>query len=286
MVFFIFTSMKFKVEKNLILQNPETRSFLADAYIPEKEEPCPLVIFCHGYKGYKDWGAWSLVAEKFAKNGFYCVVFNFSHNGTTLDSPKEFKDLEAFAENNYDKELSDLDWVIQNFSKDKRVDSKNISLIGHSRGAGICIIKAKEHQGIKNLITWAGVDTMDRFPEEKREEWIKNGVYYTYNSRTKQQMPHHIQFLEDYERQIDRYHLLDALQKFKGNTLLVHGKEDEAVPFSAAENLQASLPQATLFILEKANHTFGSKEPWLDFKLPEPLKQVVNKSIQFLKSHS
>ena len=65
--------MKFTLQKNIILNNPETQSFLADAFIAEKEGKLPLVIFVHGYKGYKDWGAWNLMAEKFAKNGFYFV---------------------------------------------------------------------------------------------------------------------------------------------------------------------------------------------------------------------
>ena len=82
--------MKFTIEKNIVLENPATKSFLADAFIPEKEEKLPLVIFAHGYKGYKDWGAWNLMAEKFAKNGFYFVKFNFSHNGTSLENPIDF----------------------------------------------------------------------------------------------------------------------------------------------------------------------------------------------------
>jgi len=35
-----------------------SREFLADVIFPDSEEKLPLVIFVHGYKGYKDWGAW------------------------------------------------------------------------------------------------------------------------------------------------------------------------------------------------------------------------------------
>ena len=71
-------------KNNIQLQNPETKAFLADAVYPDQAENLPLIIFCHGYKGYKDWGAWSLMAEKFAVNGYFFVKFNYSHNGTTL----------------------------------------------------------------------------------------------------------------------------------------------------------------------------------------------------------
>ena len=63
--------MKFTIQKNIILENPETKPFLADTFVPDNKEKLPLVIFCHGYKGYKDWGAWNLMAEKFAENGFF-----------------------------------------------------------------------------------------------------------------------------------------------------------------------------------------------------------------------
>jgi hypothetical protein len=36
----------------------------------DNTEKRPLVIFVHGYKGYKDWGAWDLMAEKFAESDF------------------------------------------------------------------------------------------------------------------------------------------------------------------------------------------------------------------------
>jgi cephalosporin-C deacetylase-like acetyl esterase len=47
--------VKFSIQKNILLQNPETKAFLADIFIPEKEGKLPLVIFAHGYKGYKEW---------------------------------------------------------------------------------------------------------------------------------------------------------------------------------------------------------------------------------------
>jgi len=276
--------MKFTVQKNIILENPETKPFLADAFIPEKEGKLPLVIFSHGYKGYKDWGAWNLMAEKFAKSGFFFVKFNFSHNGTTLENPTDFADLESFGKNNYSKELSDLELVIQYFSQNNRVDAEDITLIGHSRGGGISIVKAAENSKIKNLITLASVDSLDRFPtDEKLENWKKDGVYYNYNSRTKQQMPHYIQFLEDFEKNKERFSVQNTMANFKGKTLIVHGLEDETVPFSSAENLYFFAKNSQLKLVEKANHTFGAKEPWLDYKLPVIMNGVVKDCIEFLK---
>ncbi|WP_379964943.1 alpha/beta hydrolase family protein [Epilithonimonas sp. UC225_85] len=146
-------------------------------------------------KGYKDWGAWELMGEKFANAGFYFVKFNFSHNGTTVEDPNNFEDLEAFGQNNYSKELDGLEVVIDHFKSQKEVDPDNIILLGHSRGGGISIIKASENKNIKKLITLASVSTLDRFPKDKSfENWKKDGVYFVENARTKQKMPHYFQF--------------------------------------------------------------------------------------------
>ena len=149
------------IEQNKILHRENKKPIVYDVYYNENQKPKPVVIFCHGYKGFKDWGAWHLVAEAFAKAGFFFIKFNFSHNGGTVDEPIDFPDLEAFAENNYTKELDDLETVIEFFATTKHymleADVKNISLIGHSRGGGIALIKAQENDKVKKVITWAGV---------------------------------------------------------------------------------------------------------------------------------
>ncbi len=164
-------------QKNIILKSE--KEFLADAFFPESEENLPLIIFAHGYKGYKDWGAYELMGERFAEAGFYFVKFNMSHNGTTVEDTNNFGDLESFGQNNYSKELNDLEVVIDYFKNQKEVDSYNITLLGHSRGGGISIIKASENKNISKLITLASVSTLERFPKDEAfENWRKDGVYF------------------------------------------------------------------------------------------------------------
>ena len=194
--------MKLNIEKDIIIKNAETRDFLADTFYPEREEKLPLVIFAHGYKGYKDWGAWDLMAQKLAEAGFFFVKFNFSHNGTTIDQPKDFADLEAFGNNNFSKEMADYDEVLNHFYKNPKIDKEKIVIIGHSRGGGITVIKAFEDERVKLLITLAGVSNFKyRFPSQERfEDWKTKGVMYSENKRTHQQMPHYFQFFEDFEK--------------------------------------------------------------------------------------
>lgn len=276
--------MKITKQQNIIILNSETREFLADTFYPETDKKLPLVIFVHGYKGYKDWGAWNLMAEKFAEAGFFFVKFNFSHNGTTVEDPHNFADLEAFGNNNYSKELSDLGAVIDYFVKDSKVDDQKIILIGHSRGGGISIIKTFEDERINGLITLASVDTLDRFPKnEAFENWKKAGVYYVVNGRTKQEMPHYYQFYEDFQQDEHRFDVERATEMAKAHILVIHGTNDESVNVKDAEHLHILNPNSELFLIENANHTFGSKEPWEEDNLPKELNTVVEKCIEFIK---
>lgn len=275
--------MEVTKKQNIIISNPETRDFLADAFYPEKAGKLPLVIFVHGYKGYKDWGAWNLMAEKFAEAGFFFVKFNFSHNGTTIEDPKNFADLEAFGNNNYSKELSDLGVVIDYFSKNDTIDEHKIILIGHSRGGGISIIKTYEDERINGLITLASVDTLDRFPKnEAFEQWKKSGVYFVTNGRTKQEMPHYYQFYDDYEKDIHRFDVERATEMAKAHFLIIHGTDDESVNVKNAEHLHILHPNSELYLIENADHTFGAKEPWENNILPFYLNDAVSKSIEFI----
>lgn len=275
--------MEVTKNKNILISNPETKDFLADAYYPETGEKLPLVIFVHGYKGYKDWGAWDLMAEKFARAGFFFVKFNFSHNGTTVENPHDFADLEAFGNNNYSKEMSDLKVVIDQFYQDPKVDGQKIVLIGHSRGGGISIITTAEDERINGLITLASVDTLERFPkDEALENWKQKGVYYVVNGRTKQEMPHYYQFYEDFEKDIHRFDVERATEMAKAHVLIVHGTSDESVSVKSAEHLHLLHPNSALFLVENANHTFGAKEPWEEKELPKDLDVVTEKCIEFI----
>ena len=279
--------MKLNIERNTIIKNPKTRDFLADAFYPESENQLPLVIFAHGYKGYKDWGAWNLMAQKFAEAGFFFVKFNFSHNGTTIKKPTDFADLEAFGQNNFSKEMSDYDEVLNYFCNHDKVDSEKIAIIGHSRGGGISVIKAFEDDRVKLLISLAGVSNFKyRFPTKDRfEEWKNSGVMYSENKRTHQQMPHYFQFFEDFERNEQRFDIQHAAQHLVKPFLIIQGTDDDAVKDKEAFLLNEWCKTSELLVLENANHVFGAKEPWTENQLPNHLQEATSAMIEFIKNH-
>lgn len=282
-----YQKIKMNIERNTEIKNPETKPFLADAFYPETSEKLPLVFFAHGYKGYKDWGAWDLMAEKIAAAGYCFVKFNFSHNGTTVENPKSFDDLEAFGNNNFTKELSDYNAVISHFINGKRVDPERVAIIGHSRGGGISVIQAYEDERVKALINLAGVSHFGyRFPSGDRlQHWENDGVMYSENSRTKQQMPHYYQFFENYKTYEERFNIQYAAQHLEKPFFIIQGTNDEAVKDKEAYLLHEWNKTSELFVLEGANHVFGAKEPWESDALPNDLELATDRMIGFLQSN-
>jgi len=281
---------KITVTDHFVIGYNNKKPIVADLTYRKNEQAQPVVIFCHGYKGYKDWGAWHLVGEAFAKAGFVFLKFNFSHNGGTLEQPIDFPDLEAFGQDNFSKQMKDLQQVIQFVASNKnplpKIDENDITLIGHSRGGGITCLAAYENKSVSKLITWAGVsDYNSRFPKGKDlEQWKKNGVYYVKNGRTHQDMPHYYQFYEDFLENQDRFNIQHAAQNLKQPYLIIHGENDETVKLEEAHKLNEWCKHAELKIIPNATHTFNTKQPWDKPELSKELKTTVDNSIAFLKN--
>ncbi len=274
--------------KNILVPTNHQKPIVSDVFYTNNHKKKPIVIFCHGYKGFKDWGAWDLVASAFANAGFFFVKFNFSHNGGTVEQPIDFPDLEAFGNNTYIKELDDLetiiDWVASSsFKYQGEVDSNQILLIGHSRGGGIVTIKAAEDRRICKLITWASVsDYKDRFPKgEALEQWQKNGVYYIQNGRTKQQMPHYLDFYTSFIKNEERLTITRAVKNIKVPHLIIHGTQDPTVDVLEGKNIHSWNPNSEFFTVEGADHVFGAKHPWQQDQMPDHLREITLKSIDF-----
>ena len=259
---------------------------LASVSYLKKDIPKPVIIFSHGFKGFKDWGHFPLVARWFAAQGFAFVRFNFSHNGTTPQEPADFANLDNFGKNNFSIELHDLDdvihWVETN-SDEHQFDKEKIYLIGHSRGGGISIIKASEDERIKKIVTWASVaDFESRMRVDGFEEWKKTGVTYIPNARTNQNMPLYFQFYEDLDRNRERLLIKKAAKKLNKPFLIVHGTEDDTVSVNEANALHQWAAGSRLCLIENADHAFNATHPYTAQELNEHILKKLKVSLEFL----
>ncbi len=283
--------MEITEKKNIEIKGNHGLPILADVYYKNDKIAKPVVIFVHGYKGFKDWGAWNLMAKRFAEKGYFFVKFNFSHNGTTPEFPEEFKDIEAFGENNFIKELDDLktviDWILYpEFDYATNMDAENVNLIGHSRGGGIVIIKAEEEPRIKKTVSFSAVSNFgERFPKgETLEKWKEKGVSYIENSRTKQKLPHHFQFYTNFKENEERLTISRAAKSLQKPLLIVHGSSDTSVSMSASGDLFEWAKYAELLLVENADHVYGVSHPWKKDELPKEFEYALDKTFKFLET--
>ena len=281
-----------EIKRNIsISSNRKKYPILIDVFFKQDNKPKPIIIFCHGFKGFKDWGAFNNMGVYFADNNFVYVKFNFSHNGIKVENLENFTDLDAFGKNNFSIELDDLDTVINWLHNcnmiSKEINLKHINLIGHSRGGGIAIIKASEDSRIKRIISLASPSDFLRSimeaAKEKLELWKKKGVVYIYNGRTKQNMPMYYQFYEDCMKNKDRFSILSACNRIKIPHLVLHGDNDPTVPVDAAKEIKSHNSNAELHIIKGSDHVFNVSHPFLNKELPDALNKVLKLSLQFLK---
>jgi pimeloyl-ACP methyl ester carboxylesterase len=240
-----------------------------------------IVVFVHGFKGFKDWGTHNLVAKYFAEHNINFVKFNFSHSGVKPEEPNDVTDMELFADNTPTKELFDLDVVIKHLKTN--FPNADISLIGHSRGGGIAILYVNTHPEIKNLITWAAIDSFrSLWKKEQEESWKTTGKIEVFNARTKEYMPLNFILLTDIEQNEEKLNILKAAKNISIPWLIIHGNEDINVNLEVAKHFNQINTTSIFVEIEHANHVFGANHPYKENSLPTLLKQVCDKSIAFL----
>ncbi len=260
------------------------RQIAIDVISPASGADIPLVIFVHGFKGFKDWGTHQLVASKFADAGIRFLKFNFSHNGIRDVASDTFDDLKGFAENTFSKELYDLHHVLSFACSGKAFPLPSaIFIIGHSLGGGVSIIQASEDKRVSGVITWASVSNFRKlWPPQAEVLWRQQKVLYFPNARTNQEMPVNVSLLEDLDAYPERLDIQKAASSLTKPFFIVHGDADTTVPLAQAEQLHHANPNAELFVVPDADHVFNAKHPWLDHHLPAELDLVVQKSIDFV----
>jgi pimeloyl-ACP methyl ester carboxylesterase len=277
-------------KEHVVIDGSQRRPIGIDYTFPLSGQLLPVVVFVHGFKGFKDWGHFNQMADVFAEAGFMFVKFNFSFNGTTPQTPVDFSDLDAFGKNNYLIELDDLnlviDWVCGNKLLQKIADMRQIFLLGHSRGGAIAVLKTAEDRRIKKLVTWAAVsDLLNRNTKKTIPEWKEKGVVYTYNMRTEQKMPLYLQFYETLEANRERLDVCAQAAKISVPWLIIHGSKDEAVSAEDARELHDANQKSTLLLVE-GNHTFGAMHPAGDKPIPALAQEVISATIEWVNVDS
>ncbi|MBU8907329.1 alpha/beta hydrolase family protein [Desertibacillus haloalkaliphilus] len=247
----------------------------------------PVLVICHGFKGFKDWGFFPYAAEQFSDRGFITITFNFSCNGVGADL-ESFSELEKFSKNTYQRELRDLKEVISLIKANQIpfadfIDESEIFLLGHSKGGATSLLFTAQHESdINGVVTWNGISNVDLFNAELREEITRDGIGYIINARTKAKMPISKEAIADVDANKDNYDLVNIVRSLSTPLHFIQGEEDVERIVEGAKTLGRSSRNGKLSWIKHAGHTFNAVHPFSG-ATPE-LDEAIEKTSTFLRS--
>lgn len=252
---------------------------------PNKDTRC--IIYAHGFKGFKDWGFVPYIGEFLSERGFYVLTFNFSHNGIG-GNPTEFTEFDKFARNTLSREVRELSEMINAVQggffgpvKDPRV-----GILGHSRGGGVSLLTTAQRHDVGAVAVWSSVATFDRYDDELKDSWRREGYLEVVNQRTGQVMHMNVSMLEDLEiHRDDLLNIEKAVKKLHCPILIVHGEEDESVPALEGQKIHewAGSDKSCLMAVGGAGHTFDAVHPFVGSN--EKLDGVLSKTARFFDNN-
>ncbi len=243
----------------------------------------PVIIFLHGFKGFKDWGPFPDVCEELARAGYGVVAMNFSLNGIG-DDKTEFTEPELFERETLSQDLDDIGSVIEALQTGEISDNHSnlntdlIGLVGHSRGGQTAISAAVEYESVQCLVTWSAVaDYRERWTEKMKKDWDEQGYTEIKNSRTGQVMKLGKAVYEDSINNAGRVIAIERVKDLRIPVLFIHGHDDETVDPINSEKLHIACKtrDKELRMVANGTHTYGGSHPFEEADFPAPLADVV-----------
>lgn len=231
--------MSYTIEE--IMHTGGKRKVFGKSYIPDGQtDNLPLIICGHRYGETAD--SWEPYALRLVEQGFLVHAIDFG--GACAQSRSEGETWEMTVST----EVEDMQCALASMLQNPRIDTQKVYLMGASQGgvvASLVASQAKESiQGLILLFPAFVIPYMARtfFPDEASipERYDLWGVIVGKNY-----------FLEAYHT--DYYPLIKA---YTGPVLLLHGNKDQAVPYSFSKRALKHYAQATLHIIEGADHGF------------------------------
>lgn len=253
----------------------------------------PVILFIHGFKGFKDWGAFPDACEDLARSGFGVVSFNLSRSGIG-DRRTEFDRLDLAEKQTFTQDLADIKSIIEALQSGKikdihtHLNTDYIGLVGHSRGGHLAVTAAAEFDSVQCLVTWSAVaDYLEFWTDKMKADWEKLGYTEIVNSRTKQVFKLDKSVYDDAVNNSERVIAIRRCADIRIPSLFIHARKDETVPYTNSEQLHinCAAKDKELRFIANAGHTFGVSHPFIDADFPKPYKELLDWSIGWFREH-
>ena len=220
---------------------------------PPSAAPRPGLLLCHGIPaGVKapDDRGYPLLAERFCREGFGVLIFNFrgcGSSGGNFDLPGWTRDLKA-----------GLDF----FASRRVVNPRRTFLMGFSAGAAVSICVAAERKDVAGVVSCASPADFDDlvggtgaadFLARAREVGIVRDPSFPGS-------------FEEWKKGFEEVKPIDCIEKIPSRPLLlIHGGRDDVVEKGHAERLYAKVRNASeLFLIDDADHRLRLNERAMD----------------------
>lgn len=214
-----------------------------------KQEKRPLAIIAHGFNNTLEMN--EEYAEHLARLGF--VVYRFDFYGGSVNSKSggtNMLDMSVLTEKN------DLSAVVEKLSTESFINSNSITLLGISQGGAVSTMFAAENpELIHNLILI--------FPAFVLFDDVKE-TYANLGVSSMDQIP---SVITHRNRQLGDVYLKDALgidinseiKKVTSDVLIVHGTNDEVVPYQYAVDANKLFPNSELVTVDGGGHWINNR---------------------------
>jgi pimeloyl-ACP methyl ester carboxylesterase len=248
------------------IRNRQGWPLRGDLRFTDPPGPRPVVVVCHGFKGFKNWGFFPWLGARLAAAGYLSVCFNFSGSGIGPDL-ENFTELDRFAADTVSQQVSDLGTVLDAVGAGAlggaNADPARVALLGHSRGGAVALLRGRDDARVRAVAVWASVSHAQRWSADERAAWRERGYAEFLNARTRQVMRIGTPLLDDLATNAGRLDVLRAASQLRVPLLIVHGDADESVPAWEGTAIAGAAPPAAEFLLlPGAGHTFGAVHPW------------------------
>lgn len=250
-----------KIEK--ISWKSDGLAIRGEIYLPsDQTAPFPALILCHGIpakvKGPDDRG-YPLLAERFCREGFLVLIFNFRGAG--------------LSEGNFDLLgwARDLEKGLNSLYLRPEADRKRIFLMGFSGGAAVSIYVAARHKEVAGVISCAS-------PAEFRDVSTARGLQdFLVHAREVGIVkdPAFPRSMDQWKKSFKTVRPIDWIDRIPPRPLLlIHGTRDDVVRVIHAQRLYEKVKEkAELSIIEGAGHRLRVEEKAME-KALDWLKKI------------
>ncbi len=275
---------------NLQVKNDLGRVINFDLRSPNTEDKkYPLVVFLHGFKGFKDWGFIPYFCEKLADN-VIVVNMDFSFNGI-IDAENSIYDSEIFRKNTISQQIKDANITIdyiKTILEGTNYFNGEVYLVGHSLGGATSVFLSTLRNDINKIVLLASISKINRNSERQKEAWKELG-YMEFRVQPNNQTLHlDYSYQDDKDLNFRPNQLIEDLIDFKKPVLIIHGMQDVTVKIDEAKILfdarcDNGLEELTEFeFLPKCGHTFNVRNNKDNFEHNICLNKVIKTTNDFL----